>query len=155
MVNTSDCSCKAGGGFYRYFWEQGWDCYLPRRKKGALKTSTGCSGKENHPTEQREKVLHKRHGHAIYRQVVRMQLFASSGWKSLCFGEENAVYIWNQNNDCFESTAQAFLEENYREVQFLHCWLQAFVSRLTRDSWYPALDKHGTPTWRCQCNLMI
>lgn len=105
--------------------------------------------------EQRQKVLHKRHWHVIYRQVVSMQLFPSSGWKSLCFGQENAVDIWNQKNDCFERTAQAFLAENYREVQFLHCWLQAFVSRLIRDSLYPALDKDGRSTCRCQCNLMI
>lgn len=84
-----------------------------------------------------------------------MQLFASSGWKSLCFGEENAVDIWNQNNDCFERAAQAFLGENYREVQFLQCWLQAFISGLLRDSLYPALDKPGMSTCRCQRHLMI
>lgn len=33
MVETSDCSCRSGGGFYGCFWEQDWDCYLPRRKK--------------------------------------------------------------------------------------------------------------------------
>lgn len=101
-------------------------------REGALKTSPGCSDKQNHPTEQRVKVLHKTHWHAIYRQVVRMQFFASSGWKSSCFGE-NAVDIWNQNNDCFERTAQAFLAENNRELQFLRCWLQAFVSKLIRE----------------------
>lgn len=77
----------------------------------------------------------------LFTDVTSMQLILLPLDESYCVLNKKMQLIFEIRTliESFESTTHVFLAENYREVQFLHSWLQAFnVQDLLHTVLYPA-----------------